>query len=507
MPRLSRSALLTLLFVGGCAVAPAGSGTHASPAGGSPTGGIPACTGGSAANPGGGSPASTAAACTAGDTTNLVSGSTQVCDANTPIQIQGYLYAYGDGTSANGDGASCTTATSFCSASAGCCMSGTTVVDTTYKKWGCGLGLGLNDTGVKSVYGGPVKCFDIALTGSSGGNEVRIGFTQSTNTTGKVSPFVSVAAFTSGWTGQVCFTDAECPSWAVTQGTCAKTVGTAGTPYDLQIQVSAGSTTTSVGAFNVCVTKIAPVIDQSSAGTTNSCSTVTGQGTITDNKGGTAHVTCNGQDYLIQSNQWGSTAGQTLTYGPGTKFKVAVQNGTGVNYSPASFPSIFIGSNSNHSTTGNGLPKQVSALGTVQTSWTWAANNASGSYNATYDVWFATSGAGDPPSTSIPSAAYLMVWLYKPTDNQPNGSSVASATIAGKNWNLWSGTSNGKPCYSYVAQQNLNSLSFDLNLFIKDAVLRGYLQNTWGLTNVFAGFEIWSGGVGLETTDFAVTVN
>ena len=58
-----------------------------------------------------------------------------------------------------------------------------------------------------------------------------------------------------------------------------------------------------------------------------------------------------------------------------------------------------------------------------------------------------------------------------------------------------------------MAQQNLNSLSFDLNLFIKDAVLRGYLQNTWGLTNVFAGFEIWSGGVGLETTDFAVTVN
>ena len=35
----------------------------------------------------------------------------------------------------------------------------------------------------------------------------------------------------------------------------------------------------------------------------------------------------------------------------------------------------------------------------------------------------------------------------------------------------------------------------------------GYIQNSWGLTNVFAGFEIWSGGVGLETTDFAVTVN
>ena len=32
------------------------------------------------------------------------------------------------------------------------------------------------------------------------------------------------------------------------------------------------------------------------------------------------------------------------------------------------------------------------------------------------------------------------------------------------------------------------------------------LQSSWYLTNVFAGFEIWNGGIGLETTDFSVTV-
>ena len=37
-------------------------------------------------------------------------------------------------------------------------------------------------------------------------------------------------------------------------------------------------------------------------------------------------------------------------------------------------------------------------------------------------------------------------------------------------------------------------------------IARGKVQSSWSLTNVFAGFEIWSGGVGLETTDFAVTV-
>jgi hypothetical protein len=186
---------------------------------------------------------------------------------------------------------------------------------------------------------------------------------------------------------------------------------------------------------------------------------------------------------------------------------VTVQNGTGVGGAPASYPSIFIGANGGRSTAGSGLPKAVSALGTVQTSWTWAANGASGAYNAAYDVWFSTSSAGDP-SLSAPSGGYLMVWLYKPTANSPIGSMIKSATIGGQDWNVWYGnnSSNGKPCVSYVAQQNLNSLSFDLNQFIQDAVTRGYVQSSWSLTNVFSGFEIWSGGVGLQTTDFAVTV-
>ena len=56
------------------------------------------------------------------------------------------------------------------------------------------------------------------------------------------------------------------------------------------VQASAGasaeaSTPTSVGAFNVCVSKISPVIDPGSTGTTDSCTTVAGQGTITDAAG------------------------------------------------------------------------------------------------------------------------------------------------------------------------------------------------------------------------------
>ena len=268
------------------------------------------------------------------DPSNLVNADGWNCDLTTPIAIQGAFYGYTDGSS-------CETPPANICATGSCCISGTTVVDTTYLKWGCGIGMELNSSGgnnpLKSVYTGPVQCFDITLTGSSGGNTVRIGFTQLANNMSNVAPFVELAAFTNGWSGRVCFTDAECPDWAVTAGTCSKAVGTMGTPYDLQIQVSAGSTTTTTGAFNVCVSKIVPITDPGGTGSTNSCTASTGQGTITD-QFGTAHVTCSGKDYVVQNNAWGSTAGQTITYGPGTKFKVTVQNGTGARHEPRLVP-------------------------------------------------------------------------------------------------------------------------------------------------------------------------
>jgi hypothetical protein len=483
--------------------------------------------GGTAGTPGGGTAGSSGTAGTSGtagaggpacvpNPANLINSAAWNCDLTTPIAIQGAVYPYGDGSSCPFGPTS--PPTNICT-SGSCCLTGTTVVDPTFAKWGCGIGMELNSSGgtapVKSVYPGPVKCFDITLTGSSGGNTVRVGFTQSANPTNQVSPYVEIAPFTAGWSGQVCFTDAECPGYAITAGTCTKAVGTAGMPYDLQIQVSAGSTPTTVGAYNVCVSKVAPVLTTTGGGTTNSCSTVTGQGTITQ-QFGTAHVTCSGKDYVVQNNAWGSTAGQTITYGPGTKFKVTLQNETRTgNTTPAGYPSIFTGSFSGGSTTGSGLPRAVSAItaGSLMTSWTWATNGATGSYNAAYDVWFST-GAGGDPTAAAPSGGFLMVWYHKPPQNQPIGTLVTTATIAGKTWNVWYGTNaaNGKGVVSYVAPQDIMSMTFSLGDFITDAVARNCatnvkcLQSSWYLTNVFAGFEIWNGGTGVETTDFGVTV-
>jgi hypothetical protein len=228
-----------------------------------------------------------------------------------------------------------------------------------------------------------------------------------------------------------------------------------------------------------------------------------------------------GHEYYLQVNEWNSAANmaaQTVAYGGSFFFKVTKQDGmVTTSGGPVGFPSHFIGSNANHTTAGSNLPKAVTALTTVPTSWTWddagtLADPDNNQYNATYDVWFSTSSAGDPASVSGPSGGFLMVWYHKPTVAQPIGSIKYSAvTIPGVpgTWNVWIGLNGTKPCISYVATTDIKSLSYDLNLFIKDAVANrpSTILSSWSLTNVFAGFEIWKGGLNLQSTSFCAVVN
>ena len=242
-----------------------------------------------------------------------------------------------------------------------------------------------------------------------------------------------------------------------------------------------------------------------------------------------SHALCIGdRQYYLQVNEWGSTAAQSLLYGGGDYyFRITEQNGTSSSGAPTGFPSMFIGANSGHTTAGSNMPKLVSSLTSVPTTWNWKDNGAvdgvtdagTNTYNATYDVWFSTNPAGEP-GTSCPSGGFLMVWLHKPAAAEPIGTggraTYSGVTVAGipGTWDVWVGPNQGcssVPCISFV-RTDINpaySMSFDLNLFIKDAVTNrpDTIKDTMYLTNIFAGFEIWSGGVGLETTSFCADVN
>ena len=294
--------------------------------------------------------------------------------------------------------------------------------------------------------------------------------------------------------------------------------------------------------FDFTIVGFAPGNDKTAApGPTAACGTTAGTlgSTTASQAASMQRAAISGTDckkYVVFNNNWGqpTSTTQLINY-TGNSFTVqsstAATSGNGV---PGSFPSVFIGANGDiaggtyNTWADSGLPKQISAIGTANTSFAWSGGTSGGDYNATYDVWFASS----PPtagSYNDAPAGFIMVWLYKPGSRSPIGAVRRTATIAGHTWNVWVGprgtTSTGatdanRPVVSYVAQDSpVASLSFDLKAFMNDAVTNGAadkssggtstaFSSSWYLTDVFAGFEIWSGGnaAGLKDT-FSCVIN
>lgn len=258
-----------------------------------------------------------------------------------------------------------------------------------------------------------------------------------------------------------------------------------------------------------------------------------------DSSGSTDHdfqrvkVNAGGHSYVIQNNNWGNPSGteQTISYKDNSFTITGMVGGDPGGGSVRSFPSIFIGSNGNtmngaYSTyNDDSLPKKVSAIQSVQTTLKWGGGVGGGNYNVSYDVWF-----GPTPAAKFPfyseykdgQSGFIMVWLYKPGQNNPIGGSPAASnrTVAGVSgtWNVYagprggSGPNSGVPVISYVATSTQQSMTFDLNNFIKDAVTTGAgglkINSEWYLTDVFAGFEIWNGNdaKGLSVQEFTAVV-
>ncbi len=255
--------------------------------------------------------------------------------------------------------------------------------------------------------------------------------------------------------------------------------------------------------------------------TSNYSNSVTGQygaTTITADNDST-------KSYYMQANWWGSPYNNQTEAVKGLGFTIANPNNsvpTSTPSNPLGFPSIFIGTYGSKRSTGSNLPKAVSSLTNV---WTIFSTNVdtmstAAGYNATYDVWFTATSAVVSGSTPGPGGAYLMVWLFKPTDKQPRGTVVANGSVVSGvkgGWDVWYDpgdpninppNSSSYPCVSYVHSGTaISSLEFDLNNFIQDAI-----QSKWGVTSsqylsiVFAGFEVWQGGDGLQMKQFCANV-
>jgi hypothetical protein len=212
-----------------------------------------------------------------------------------------------------------------------------------------------------------------------------------------------------------------------------------------------------------------------------------------------------GGEYTVQNNEYDSGAPECLTVGALGGFTVAssaIANST--SGAPGGYPSIYRGCHWGDCTPHSGLPVQVTRLltpGTVTTSWA-TAQPRTGTYDVAYDIWFNQT----PTTSGQPDGAEVMIWLNHNGPVQPFGSQVSTASIGGRSYQVWFGQE-GWNAISYSMVTGTTSVrDLDIGQFVADAVRRGYIQKSWYLIDVEAGFELWQGGASLATDSFAVNV-
>jgi glycosyl hydrolase family 12 len=263
-----------------------------------------------------------------------------------------------------------------------------------------------------------------------------------------------------------------------------------------------------------------PVRKRRAAQVTASCVALFGTATVTMLAAGSAHATTKPLSgaqsrpvadgaYMVQNNEWGSGAPESITTNGNAGFAVtnsSINNAT--NAAPGGYPSIYAGCHWGNCTHG-GLgahPVQVTRLtvpGTVTTSWKTRQPGGSAAYDVAYDLWFNRM----PAATGQPDGAELMVWLNHHGPVQPFGSQVGTATIGGVSYQVWEGAQPWGDTISYVMASPTTSVSnLDVGALAADAVRRGYIRASWYLIDVEAGFELWRGGAGLATDSFSVNL-
>jgi len=212
-----------------------------------------------------------------------------------------------------------------------------------------------------------------------------------------------------------------------------------------------------------------------------------------------------GGAYTIMNNEWHSHAAQCITTGGDASFTVTSSSIAAKHGTPGGYPFIYRGCHWGACTSGSGLPIQVSGIrpGTVITSWSTTQPGGSNVYNATYDIWFNQT----PTTSGQPDGAELMIWLNHHGPVRPAGSQVASdLSIGGHDYDVWLRQWRWNTI-TYTMTTGATSVShLDLQALVADAVSRGYIDRSWYLIGVEAGFELWHGGVGLATNSFSVSV-
>lgn len=239
------------------------------------------------------------------------------------------------------------------------------------------------------------------------------------------------------------------------------------------------------------------------------------QGLIGGTGGGTLQLLqhANNGGYVVQANEFNSGAPFSISFKPGPPYGYTIVNSS-INAAfpgaPGAYPSIYVGNQYGNLSPLNPYPIKVSSIGpgAVTTTLTATLPAAGPIFDCSYDNWFNTQP--NPTSNAINGMEW-MIWLATGGGNLPAGTLFASGvSIGGLTYNVyfhppWANATAGGTA-SFLCTSTISAISYDAYPFIQYMITQGWLNPNWYLTNMQAGFEIWSGAVaGAGINSFTVS--
>jgi cellulose 1,4-beta-cellobiosidase len=214
-----------------------------------------------------------------------------------------------------------------------------------------------------------------------------------------------------------------------------------------------------------------------------------------------------GQSFIVRNDNFGGLPECISNSGSQANFVVTqslADSGNG--HLVQAFPYIFLGCSWGLCTPASGLPATISALPDPRTSW-YVSARAGGLWDATYDIWFNK----QPITTGQATGAELMIWLTSHGEPKP----PRHATIVWADharWYLRSWiTHNDGFKWRLIQFRRVHPVQQVTNLrlsaFIGQLEAHRWVQPSYWMLNVDAGFEICHGGVGLATHGFRVRLS
>jgi hypothetical protein len=231
--------------------------------------------------------------------------------------------------------------------------------------------------------------------------------------------------------------------------------------------------------------------------------------TTNQNGGANNNVTqLDGDAYHLQANEYNSGATFKICTDGNPEFTIE-SSGVSVSHdgAPGAYPSIYKGCHWGYCTQNSGMPVAVSAMTSTPDKVTTTYDTTtvdSGAWDDSYDIWYNPARSTNNNSSGLE----MMIWLNHFGGVQPAGSPGPTVTLDGISFTVWYGGSGNGGTVSFVANNTVSSVNnLDLGPLAAYAVSRGYMQNSWFLIDVEAGFEPWTSGQGLTADAFNVTVN